>query len=377
MATLAALVTPRGPGAIATVKLTGDSAAEILSGIFRPASSIPSISCVAVGKLTDGNTTIDQVVLACEAEGSYAINCHGSPLVAEVVMETLRKHGAQVVGPRLLRYHELRRDASLNSIAIEAALDQTASLTAEGTNLIISQLTTGLVPLAMRWSSLLSADTLPHIKAEASQAAERWDISRLIIQGARIVLTGPPNSGKSTLLNALAGRSTSIVADEPGTTRDYVSAGFTAPPLALEVIDTAGLDAEAAHGQIDAAAQERSAMLLSSADLVILVLDSTRPACQFDKSLLSGRPTVTVCNKCDAARLDIPGAMHVSASQGTNLSGLAEVVKAALGVERFDAARPAAFTQRQSDILLRLAAAPDEAAARRLITELLNGPLSV
>lgn len=376
MATLAAHLTPRGPGAIATVTLCGPSARRILSDIFQPASSLPQHGCLAVGKIIDDGMTIDQAVVACEEEDSFAINCHGSPLVVEMLMEALSRHGAGIVEPRVLQHSRLARDTSLNSIAVEAHLEGLSALTLEGAMLIANQASSGLAPLALRWASLLSDDTLAAIQAEAAKALERWMVGQLVIHGARVVLAGPPNSGKSTLLNALAGRSMSIVADEPGTTRDYVSARFMAGALAMEVIDTAGLDA-ATHCSIDAAAQERSRRLLDSADLVIIVLDSTRDAGQFEMGLLEGRPSLALCNKSDIGHLDIPGAIHISAARGTNIDAVTVAIGRKLGTDGFDPTMPAPFTARQKGILERLAHAAGTAAARGLITELLNGPVPV
>ena len=377
MSALAALLTPKGPGAIAVIKLCGSSASDILAAVFEPSSAIPSPGKLALGTVVDDSRTIDQVVIVCESENSFAINCHGSPLVVELVMDILRRHGATPVEPKALLHSELRHDTSLSSIAIEAALTQLDSLTIEGTKLIASQLTTGLLPLARQWLSDTSGRMLASTKSAVAQVLARASIAHLIIHGARIVLAGPPNSGKSTLLNWLAGRQKSIVADEPGTTRDYVSAHFTVPSLAIELVDTAGLDESAIMDNIELAAQKKSHDLLASADLVILVLDSTRDASQFDTSLLAGRPTVTVCNKSDIATLNIHGAVSISAAKGENISALVAAIRAAFGIDTFDLSAPAPFTPRQRDILQRLASAPDQPSAGVLITELLNGPLTV
>ncbi len=378
MSATAAVLTGKGPGAIATIKLCGPSSSDILGAIFHPSVAIPSCGKLAVGRIADGPDTVDHVVLACESEGSFAINCHGSPLVVELLMELLGRHGAAIVESQAFIRNELSSSGSMDFLAVEAALAQLDSLTIEGTRLIANQLTSGLSPLAHRWLKTCSGRSLETVKSEAAVIIARSQIARFIIHGARVVLAGPPNSGKSTLLNCLTGRATSIVADQPGTTRDYVTARLTAPAISMEVVDTAGLGNPAASMHpVDMAAQNTSRRLLASADLVLLVLDSTRPISQFDASILEGRPTVTVLNKRDIVPLSVPGTISISATFNENIASVIIAIREKLGIETFDLTEPACFTQRQHNIMHRLISAADAPTARDLITELINGPLSV
>jgi len=376
MPAFAALLTPKGPGAIATVGLCGESAAGILAAIFHP-DTIPSPGGLAVGRIADGPETIDKVVLACESEDTFTINCHGSPLVVELLMELLSRHGATAIEAKAFQYRLVSRDTSLSPIAIEAALAQFDSLTVEGTQLIANQPTTGLASVAAGWLKSGSRNLAAAVSSAAADILKRSAIADLIIHGARVVLAGPPNSGKSTLLNCLTGRATSIVTDIPGTTRDYVSARFTIPGLALEVVDTAGLDSSIASSSIDIAAQSRSSGLLESADLILLVLDSTRPLTQFDASSLPDRPIVTVLNKRDVVALNMPGTVSVSAARNENIAAVITAIRAELGIEGFDLASAVCFTRRQENIISQLAAAPDRATDLSLITQLIKGPLAV
>ncbi len=214
------------------------------------------------------------------------------------------------------------------------------------------------------------------------------EIARLIAFGCTIALIGPPNSGKSTLLNALAGCEKAIVTDIEGTTRDWVSTEILIPPLAAHVIDTAGLDAAlAATGdEIDEAAQTRSVEVLRHADLVLLVLDLSQQMAQIDERLLDvlrDRHILAVLNKADLPpRLDLtllpagPGEpIRISAKHGTGLDDLILSIHRILGVTDFAPQTPIAFTSRQRAVLERLVAAHDPAAAFAILSNLLGSPI--
>src|SRR6185295_9623266 len=93
-----------------------------------------------------------------------------------------------------------------------------------------------------------------------------------------VVAIGPPNIGKSTLLNALAGRSVAIVADEPGTTRDHVGVRLDLAGLVVNYIDTPGLDPRGAHEAIQREAQDLARDAARAADLVLLCSDPANAA---------------------------------------------------------------------------------------------------
>ena len=90
----------------------------------------------------------------------------------------------------------------------------------------------------------------------------------------RVVLYGAPNVGKSSLFNALLGRRAAAVHDEPGTTRDYVSAAWTVGELRAELIDTAGLGDLVARDPVDDAAQKRAQALIRTADVAVHCIDA-------------------------------------------------------------------------------------------------------
>ncbi|HLB74278.1 MAG TPA: GTPase, partial [Sedimentisphaerales bacterium] len=210
---------------------------------------------------------------------------------------------------------------------------------------------------------------------------------KLIIFGCTIVLAGPPNSGKSTLLNYLAGRQKAIVTDIEGTTRDWVSAECQIGPLCVTLIDTAGLDEKLAATpgkSVEKAAQERTGRILTEAELILLVLDNSKTADQLNRTLIdkiAAKKVLTVLNKSDlAAKLDVAqlpdslsSAVQISAKFGAGIENLKKEILQIAGVTEISTSTPVAFTSRQQNILRQLTAAKTNRQAVLLISELLNG----
>jgi tRNA modification GTPase len=189
-------------------------------------------------------------------------------------------------------------------------------------------------------------------------------------------------------LNTLAGREKAIVTDIRGTTRDWVSAEIHIPPLAATLIDTAGLDSGLFVGDIDRAAQQKSIERVRRADLILLVLDLSRPSEQLGGDLLhavAGRRIVTVLNKADRPpRLNVYGlpgplgsAVRVSAKLGTGIEDLIRAIHQVCNVAEFDVRSAAAFTDRQRHLLEQLRDAGSREQARLSTRELLHGQLTV
>jgi len=391
MSVFAAVMTGKGTGAIATIQICGESAKSILEKIFlvrRSASEVGKpavefkIGKICVGTITDGNRTIDQVTIDCEETNAFAINCHGNPLIVEQIMQLLQRQGVELLTAEQLI---CRTFADSNTIALEAKLNLPKAKTIEGTRIILNQINSGLTSTARNWLGNIDTNK---IAAEAKNILEASQIARLIIFGCRVVLAGPPNTGKSTLLNQLCGRQKAIVTNIKGTTRDWVSASCRTGPLAVELIDTAGLDDKLAD-DIDKAAQQMASELINQANLVLLVLDNSQPAEQLTTGLIktiSGKKTLTVLNKSDlSTRFDLAklpsnlasNVVQTSALLGTGIDTLAEKICEVTGIANSDFAKPACFTTRQEQLLTQLAAVKSKDAAHSIITELLSGRLNV
>ena len=393
MALYAAAITGKGIGAIATVQIFGDDAQRVLAKIFKPAGPRPAefkTGKILLGSIVDGDKTIDKVTIGCEGPATFAIHCHGNPLIVEMIMELLAGHGAKLISAEELLRKTLIANESLSTIAIESRLAQLNAKTLAGTKIIANQIDGGLGAKASKWLKNIETIALDQIATEAEQILKDSRAAGLIIAGCTIVLAGPPNSGKSTLLNRLAGRQKAIVTDIEGTTRDWVSAQCQIGPLCVTLIDTAGLNDKLAtsNGTVEKAAQERTARILTEAELILLVLDNSRTADQLAGTLLEAiadKKVLTVLNKSDlpsefdVARLpdSLSSAVQISAKFGTGIENLKKEILQIASVTEISVNIPVAFTARQHNLLIQLTAAKSNQQARSIISELLNGPLGV
>ncbi|MCD6395055.1 MAG: 50S ribosome-binding GTPase, partial [Planctomycetes bacterium] len=170
------------------------------------------------------------------------------------------------------------------------------------------------------------------------------------------------------------------VTDIAGATRDWISTTCQIPPLVVEFIDTAGLDDTLApKGGIDRQAQKKTSELLSRCDLILFVIDASRPGPI--QPIQTDKPLITILNKSDLATassddntpFDTAHTVQISAKTGNGIDKLTGRIQTVLGVSNLDPTLPVCFTQRQELLLERLSAPNHAAQAKKLITELLFG----
>ncbi len=382
----ACLTTAKGTAAIASILIEGPDAPAILANIFKSnTAKKPDFEPgdVCVGDITDNNQIVDHVVVACNAPDSFDISCHGNPLIVQAIMRLLATGGAQLATAEEIVTEKFTAE-SKNAIAAESKLQQLKAATVEGVRIIAHQAHAGLAQTARNWLSDFDSLNLEQIAGECKEILARSQTAKLIITGCKAIITGPPNSGKSTLLNCLAGRQKAIVTDIAGTTRDWVSATCQMRPLLVEFIDTAGLDVTLTpKNSIDYQAQKKTSELLSNCDLILFVIDATKPGPI--QPIQTDKPVITVLNKSDLptaisdknTTFDTANTVRISAKTGDGIEDLADNIQAVLDVSGFNPSVPTCFTDRQRRLVAQIAQAKSLSDAKSLIAELLIGPISV
>jgi len=402
MSVFAAVMTGPGIAAIATIEVYGNQARSVINQTFELAGKKAArleTGRVFVGWITDGAGRIDQVTIGCEGPGSFAIHCHGNPLIVEKIVELLERKGATVLTGQQFLERKLLAEGMGNSIAREARLLLSEARTVEGSKLLMHQIDAGLNEWSRRWAGRLGrrpagqegVDLTAQIRRESAVILRDSEIARRIIRGSPVVLAGPANSGKSTLLNLLSGREKAIVTEIEGTTRDYVTGRCRVGPMEVDMTDTAGLDEQLVtkgRGVVQAAAQQRTLEVLEAAELVLLVLDGSRGIEQAGNGLVAavkGRKVLTVLNKSDLPLVldlgKLPAvfgeAVLVSAKFGSGVERLVEKMEEMLGVGGFSLERAVCVSERQERLVERLAMVEEVGGAVSVIEELLNGPMGV
>jgi tRNA modification GTPase len=396
MSVFAAVMTGKGTAAISTIQVFGNAAQATTKKIFKPAGLKPAefkVGKILLGAIIDParQETIDQVTIGCEGPEAIAIHCHGNPLIVEMIMQLLQRNGVTLLTAEELLVKILTSQKSASTITVEAKLVQLKAQTLQGTKIIANQIDAGLSRKATQWLQNIDAISLEEIISDSERILRDSQTAKLIISGCTAAIAGPPNTGKSTLLNCLAGRQKAIVSDIKGTTRDWVSARCQIESLSIELIDTAGLDEKLESvpaGTVAKAAQEKTVEILERADLILLVLDNSQPENPIDGRLLkkiADKKILTILNKSDLpARFDtgklpkiLSDTIQISAKFGTGIETLIQKILQICGVADFDLLASVCFTDRQENLLKKLKNTTSKQDATTIISELLNGQVRV
>ena len=353
---IAAVATPPGKGGVAIVRVSGQGALAVAEKMFTPAGKT-KVACFAPyclypGRIDCGGFVDFGLCVYFKAPHSFTgedvveFHCHGGTEIARgALLRTL------ACGARLAGRGEFTKRAFLNgklSLASaegladmingesEAEVRAGSMLYAERLSAAVraaqAQLTELLAGIAadmdfpeedIEHTDLFTAKE--HIRALAAALEEltrSYGTGKKIGSGVSVVLAGRPNTGKSSVLNALLGSDRAIVSAQAGTTRDAVEGSIEIGGVRFDLCDTAGLRAGA--DALEREGVERARRRIEGADLVLFVLDASQPMSEEDKeayAALEGKKMLVVHNKTDlrADACELPADVRVSALTGENI----------------------------------------------------------
>jgi tRNA modification GTPase len=375
-ATIVAVATPPGSGAISIVRLSGPDVRALAGKLFRSQQRLRPRRATLGEILDDGGATIDRgIAILANAPHSYTgedtleLHVHGSPAIVREVMRSAIACGARVAAPG-----EFTRRAFLNGKldlhAAAAVADLIAAESRSAARAALANLGGGLAnevrALRRELASLLEElagaldfpdevpepppprvrATIEKLRTSLERLRHDGDLGRLVREGVGVAIVGPPNAGKSSLLNALLGEERALVSEIPGTTRDTIEETISIDGVRVRLIDTAGIRAHA--DRLEAAGIERTARALASARVAIVVIDGSQPLGVEARKLLDGtreRTRVVFANKADlgdaGARALDEGAVVGSVREARTLALLrAAIAQAGWGGEAPDLERP-------------------------------------
>lgn len=329
--TIVAPSTPPGTSALALVRLSGPlSHAVVTQALQRPSPPQTRVATVGVFHAPDGSVIDEVVVTFFAAPRSFTgedvaeISCHGNPLIVNQLLTALGSCGVRLAEPgEFTRRAFLRGRLDLTQAEAIGDLihsESEAGLVAARHQLDgtlaqrVAHLTNDLLQVIAQLEAYIDfpEEDLPppdqegplrelaRVRDQTKRLAATRDAYEVLHQGWRVVLLGPPNVGKSSLLNALLGRERALTHERPGTTRDFLEEPLHLGPHLVRLIDTAGI--WESDDPIDRQSITRSLDQASRAHQIILLQEGSTPLPSLapeTAAALRSRPCLRVRSKAD------------------------------------------------------------------------------
>lgn len=331
--TIAAISTGMQNSGIGIIRISGEDAFQVIDRIYKGKEILSDAASHTIhyGHIVNEGIIIDEVLVSImraprtyTGEDTVEINCHGGIYVTNQILETVLRNGAraalpgeftkraflngkidlsqaesvmdiiqsqneyalkssvsQLKGSVKKRIEEIRKKIIYHTAYIETALDDPEHINLEGYGEI-------LFPV------------IEELEEEIGKLIDSADTGRIMKEGIKTVILGKPNVGKSSILNVLSGYDRAIVTDIEGTTRDILEEQVNINGICLNLIDTAGI--RNTEDVIEKIGVERALENASDADLIIYVVDASRPLDDNDLKIIDyiyARKTIILLNKND------------------------------------------------------------------------------
>jgi tRNA modification GTPase len=341
--TIAAVATPFGMAGVGIIRISGPEALKIARRIFQPARANCSWETHHLyhGDIiaTDGKIILDEVLISfmCQphsftGEDIIEINCHGSPLIIQSILTKLLELGCRLARPGEFsqraffnnRFDLSQAEALAAMVAAKSAkayaiglaqLKGSLSKEIEALRALVIDALAGL-EATIDFTEDTSHEEIPVLPPQIDSALERIQLllssyrtAKAYTEGINVVITGKPNVGKSSLLNTLTGKKKAIVTDIPGTTRDLITDTINISGIPINLMDTAGI--REPQNVIEKEGIDLVWESLTDADVVIILLDGSKPLTNEDKVIIDKNRDsniIAVINK-----IDLPPAWEIKA----------------------------------------------------------------
>ena len=372
--TIAAIATPLGEGGIAIIRISGENALSVGDRVFQPISGNTNhlenakSHTIHYGYISLNNQRLDEVMVSVmrapatfTREDIIEINCHGGMQATKTVLDAVLKSGARLAIPG-----EFTKRAFLHGRIDLTQAEAVADIINARTNLALSAANEQLAGKLSERINQLRDDTmhvLAHVEAHIDfpdediepdtmdglikrlkktksfidQLLSTANDGKLIRRGIRIAIIGKPNAGKSSLLNQLLGHDRAIVSNIAGTTRDTISEEAQIRDILVVFIDTAGL--QETDDKVEQEGVKRSHDSIKQADLILYVLDSSKPLTpdsQLSLKDLANRKHILVLNKNDLPEALDPKSIEdfktisISSINGDGIESLKDAIKSSV-----------------------------------------------
>lgn len=371
--TICAIATAQGEGGIAIIRVSGNKALEIVSNIFKPKNKFDiktmKTYTMKYGNIVDkNNDVIDEVIISYmkgprsfTAEDVVEINCHGGVVSTNRVLEEVIRAGARLAEPG-----EFTKRAFLNGridlsqaeavidiiraktdLAMKSAMMQSSGRLSQEINKLREYLLNvlALIEYAVDFTEddeepdetipVRVGEGLDKAILEMNRLLKSANEGKLIRDGLKMTIIGKPNVGKSSLMNALLQEQRAIVTDIPGTTRDIIEEFINLDGIPVKITDTAGI--RETEDIVEKIGVERSKEKLEEADLVVLMIDTSRAIEAEDREIIEvvkDKNTIVLLNKVDLEEKisrdelkDFSNFIEISAKTGFGIEDLKAKIK--------------------------------------------------